>query len=245
MSLHSCASPGLYAVEVALAYIIEKKKGVLLATSPNQTGCYTRSTVTRSSSSNGHHVVGWVWLASLNEVRVTTVSPPAISGRESALRLVTTTTTTTTVVLPTVGRMTAPTRHLHNEKYHIQDELDISRTAAQSCSSSGCDELVTIKVTIHGHDPAVPQREGSKSWLSTLIILVSISLSFIFVFHRALPSCLRGFLIPSFPDATAQVPSDTTFPTPTSPAFSSNGRTDQVQWDNYTLVLRGQHVLIK
>jgi hypothetical protein len=26
MSLHSCASPGLYAVEVALAYIIEKKK---------------------------------------------------------------------------------------------------------------------------------------------------------------------------------------------------------------------------
>ena len=137
--------------------------------------------------------------------------------------------------------MTAPTRHLQNEKCHIQDVLDISRTATQSCSSSRCDKLETIKVTIHDHDPAVPQREGSKSWLSTLIILVSISLSFIFVFQarRALPSRFRGFLVPSFSDATAQLPSDTT-----SPAFSSNGRTDQVQWDNYTLVLRGQRVLI-
>ena len=123
--------------------------------------------------------------------------------------------------------------------------LNISRTATQSCSISRCDELATIKVTIHDHEQVVPQREGSKSWRSTLIILLSISLSFIFVFHRALPSCFRGFLIPSFSNATAQVPSDTTFPAPTSPAaFSSNGRTDQVQWDNYTLVLRGQRVLI-
>ncbi|KAI0278189.1 glycoside hydrolase family 35 protein [Russula aff. rugulosa BPL654] len=138
--------------------------------------------------------------------------------------------------------MTTPTQHLPNEKYH---ELDISRTATQSCSSSPCDELVTIKATLHDHDPVVPQREASKSWLSSLIIFASISLSFIFVFqvHHALPSCFRGFQIPSFSDATAQVPSDTTFP-PTSSAFSSNGRTDQVQWDNYTLVLRGQRVLI-
>lgn len=183
-------------------------------------------------------MVGSVW----PEVRVTTVLPPAVGRRESSLRLV------TTVVLPTVGRMTTPTRHQHDEKYHTRDELDISRTATQSCSSSRCDELVTIKVTTHDHDPVVPQREGSKSWLSTLIILVSISLSFILVFqvHRALPSCFRGFRrIPSFSDvSTAQVPSNTTFPTPTSPAFSSNGRTDQVQWDNYTLVLRGQRALI-
>jgi hypothetical protein len=178
-------------------------------------------------------VVGSVW----PEVRVTTVLPPAVGGRESpSLRLV------TTVVLPTVGRMTTPTRHLHDEKYH---ELDISPTATQSCSSSRCDELVTI----HDHDPVVPQREGSKSWLSALIILVSISLSFILVFqvHRALPSCFRSFRrIPSFSSdvSTAQVPSDTTFPTPTSPAFSSNNRTDQVQWDSYTLVLRGQRALI-
>jgi len=141
--------------------------------------------------------------------------------------------------MTTVGKMTVPTPHLNNEKYHIQDELDVSRTATQSCSSSRCDELVTIKVAIHDHDPAVPQGEGSKLWLSTLIILVSISLSLIFVFqvHRALPSRFRGVLIPSY--ATTQVPSDTT-----SPAFSSNGRTDQVQWDNYTLVLRGHRVLI-
>src|SRR6266849_8988969 len=151
-----------------------------------------------------------------------------------------------TVVLATArpGRMTAPTRHLHNEKCHIRDELSISCAATQSCSSSRCDELVMTKGAIHDHDQVVPRRdsEGSKSWLSTLIILVSISLSFISVFqvHRALPSCFRGVLIPSSSDATAQVPSDTTFHTPTSPAFSSNGRTDQVQWDNYTLFLRGQ-----
>ena len=140
--------------------------------------------------------------------------------------------------------MTISTPHLHSEKYRIRDKLDISPTATQSCSNSR-DEPVTIKVTSHDHDPVVPQQEGpkSKSWLSILIILVSISLSFNFVFqvHRALPSCFRGFLpaIPSFSDATAQAPSDTT-----SPAFSSNGRTDQVQWDNYTLILRGQRVLI-
>ncbi|KAI9452442.1 glycoside hydrolase family 35 protein [Russula earlei] len=34
------------------------------------------------------------------------------------------------------------------------------------------------------------------------------------------------------------------FPDPTFPPFSSNGRTDQVQWDKYTLVLHGQRVLI-
>jgi hypothetical protein len=183
------------------------------------------------------------------KVRVTTVLPPAIGGRESVLRLVTTTTTTTVaVVLPTAGRMTAPTRHLHNEEYHDRDELDISRTATQSCSSSRCDELATIKAATHDHDPVVPQREGSKSWLSTLIILVSMSISFSFIFvfqvHPALPSCFRGFLIPSFSDVTVPVPSDTTSLTPSSPAFSSNGRTDQVQWDNYTLVLRGQRALI-
>ena len=184
--------------EVVLVFSIEEKCGVLLATprvKPDAIQRQRQVRVTRSSSSNGHqrHVVGSVW----HEVRVTTVLPPAISGRESVLRPV----TTTTVVLPTVGRMTAPTGHLHNEKYHIQDELDISRRmATQPCSSSRCDKLETIKVTIRDHDPAEPQREGSKSWLSTLIILVSISLSFISVFqvHRALPSRFRGFLIPSF-----------------------------------------------
>lgn len=151
---------------------------------------------------------------------------PAIRGQKSALR--------------TVGRMTTPTRQSHYEKYH---ESDISPTATQSCSSFCCDELVTIKATIQDHDPVVPHRERSKSWLLTLVILVSISLSFIFIFrlHHALPSC--GFPAPSFSDATDQDPSDTTFPS-TSPTFSSNGRTDQVQWDNYTLVLRGQRVLI-
>jgi hypothetical protein len=143
----------------------------------------------------------------------------------------------------------APSQHLYSEKYHDRDPLDISCTAAQSRSGSRCDELATIKVTTNEHGPVVPQREGSKPWLSILIILVSVSFSFIFLFqvHPASPSCFRGFLIPLFSDVEAQVGRlgrDTTFPTPTSPAFSSNGRTDQVQWDNYTLVLRGQRALI-
>lgn len=135
--------------------------------------------------------------------------------------------------------MTAPSLHLHSEKYHIRVD---SRTATHPYSSARCEELATINY----HDPVVPEREGSKSWLSTLIILVSISLGFISVVQtlRALPPCFRGILVPSFSCAVAQNPSDTTFPAPTSPAFSSNGRTDQVQWDNYTLVLRGQRVLI-
>ena len=141
----------------------------------------------------------------------------------------------------------APSQHLYNEKYHDRDALDNSCTATQSCSGPCCDELATVKVATHEHGPAVPQREGSKPWFSILIILVSISFSFISLFqvHPAFPSCFRGFLIPPFSDVTAQVGQrDTTPSIPTSPAFSSNGRTDQVQWDNYTLVLRGQRALI-
>jgi hypothetical protein len=47
-------------------------------------------------------------------------------------------------------------------------------------------------------------------------------------------------------DATAQAAQILSNTTPlTSPAFSSNGRTDQVQWDNYMLILHGQRVLIQ
>ncbi len=151
-------------------------------------------------------------------------------------------------LLPTVGRMPVPTaRQLHDsQKSPIRDVLDVrvSRTATQPCSRFDDSEVVMIRVHDQNHDQVMPQPErvGSWLWLPTLV-LVSISFSLIIVFSRP-PPWPRPLLIPSFSNATAQVPSDTTFSSPTSPVFSSNGRTDQVQWDNYTLVLRGQRVLI-
>jgi hypothetical protein len=132
---------------------------------------------------------------------------------------------------PTVDRMPV----LATQKLHDNQKLVFSRTATQSCSRR--DEVVTI----HDHDPVMPQRK--RSWLP-ILILVSISFSFTFLFPRALPSWPRPFLIPSFSDDMTQVLSDTTFLIPSSPASSSNGRINQVQWDNYTLVLNGQRVLI-
>jgi hypothetical protein len=130
-----------------------------------------------------------------------------------------------------------PVQQLHdNQKSepYTRNKLDISGTATQSCSH--CDEAAAI----HDH-PVVPRQK--RSWLP-ILVLVSISFGFISLFPRALPSWPRPFLIPYFSDATVEILSDTTLLTPTSPAFSSNGRTDQVQWDNYTLILHGQRVLI-
>ena len=110
-----------------------------------------------------------------------------------------------------------------NQKSYIRNVLDTSRKASQSCSEV---------VTIHDH-PVMPRRK--RSWLP-ILVLVSISFGFTSLFPRALLSWPRPFLVPNFLNVTAL--------TPTSPAFSSNGRTDQVQWDHYTLVLHGQRVLI-
>jgi hypothetical protein len=104
-------------------------------------------------------------------------------------------------------------------------------------------------LTVHEHDPFMIQRRGPCLPIWTIIILVSIVSSFLFIFPRTLPSWPYSFLGPCLSDAMSQIPSDATsdemvIPSSTSPAFSSNGRTDQVQWDSYTLVLRGQRVLI-
>ena len=122
-----------------------------------------------------------------------------------------------------------------NQKSSIRDVSDIPRTATQSCSR--CDEVVTI----FDNGPVMPQRKRSRL---LILILVSISFSLIFFFPRALPSWSR---LPSFSDVIAQMSqilSVTSCSTPPSPGFSSNGRTDQVQWDTYSLILHGQRVLI-
>ena len=96
------------------------------------------------------------------------------------------------------------------------------------------------------------QRNGS--WPSTRAILrlviVSIVLSFVLVLSRSRFALWPGsFLSSQTLKALSQISLDVTnqeksLPKPISTAFSSNGRTDQVQWDNYTLILQGQRVLI-
>jgi hypothetical protein len=119
-----------------------------------------------------------------------------------------------------------------NQKSSIRDVSDIPRTATQSCSR--CDEVVTI----FDNDPVMPQRKRSRL---LILILVSISFSLILSFPRALPSWSR---LPSFSDVITQMRQILSVTSFSSPASPSNGRTDQVQWDNYSLILHGQRVLI-
>lgn len=131
------------------------------------------------------------------------------------------------------------------EKPHddLKRPIRDASTATQSCS------LRNKALTVHEHDPFMIQRKGPYFPIWTIIIFVSIVSSFLFIFPRSLPSWPYSFLGPCLSDAMSQIPLDATsdgkdIPRPTSLTFSSNGRTDQVQWDSYTLVLRGQRVLI-
>lgn len=141
----------------------------------------------------------------------------------------------TEAITASIGGMPVlSTQTLHeNQKYSSRDVLDTSCTATQPCSYY--DEVPVL--TNLDHDTVMPRRKGS--WLP-IFVLVSISFSFIFfVFPPSLPSWPHL----SFSDVIAQILPVTTFLTPNTPAVS-NGRTDQVQWDNYSLILRGQRVLI-
>jgi hypothetical protein len=118
--------------------------------------------------------------------------------------------------------------------------------------ASAISEIVTqsplpnkVLVTVHDHDTAQLQRKWP--WLLTrttvTLIFVSIVFSFIILFplSRSPTSHPSGPVPRISSDATRD---RTALPMATSPAFSSNGRTDHVQWDEYTLVLRGQRVLV-
>ena len=100
-----------------------------------------------------------------------------------------------------------------------------------------------------------PQRNGSCQWLSTRAILVIVSVIFscilILPLSRAPALFPQSFAWSQLLKAVSRIPSDVTLashevspPGHTPTVFSSNGRTKQVQWDNYTLILQGQRVLI-
>jgi len=119
-------------------------------------------------------------------------------------------------------------------KRPISDALAISDVVTQSSLRHE---------VVHDYNTAVLQRKWG--WLLTraAIVLVSIAFSFIILFPLSRSSWLPTFRS-SGPIAGVSWDAksdDVTFP---MPALSSNGRTDQVQWDKYTLALRGQRVLL-
>ncbi|KAI0263999.1 glycoside hydrolase family 35 protein [Gloeopeniophorella convolvens] len=83
-----------------------------------------------------------------------------------------------------------------------------------------------------------------------ILVLVAIVLSFaLFLPQSSSTLWSRSFSASHISDILARFSPD--FPAeelnliaPVSDVFTSNGRTDQVQWDNYSLVLQGQRVLI-
>ena len=96
--------------------------------------------------------------------------------------------------------------------------------------------------TVYDHIPATRRKSLWFLTWSTLI-LVSIILSVISVFLRSTPSSSKSFLVPGLSHDLSNAIKNT-FSGSTTPALASNGRTDQVQWDNYTLILHGQRVLV-
>jgi hypothetical protein len=97
-------------------------------------------------------------------------------------------------------------------------------------------------VAAHDHGSLIPRRRSPPVSTWSTLIFASIGFGLIFIFSRFLPSWPNSLLMPFLSGATSD--HEMTFSTPSLPNFSSNGRTDQVQWDNYTLVLQGQRVLI-
>lgn len=124
------------------------------------------------------------------------------------------------------------------EKRLIQEEFAVFSTATRSFSRR--EEVVPV----HDHGPLIPRRRRPRFLTRSTLIFASIVFSLFFIFPRfLLLSWPYSSLMPCLSGATSDH-DETAFSKPISPTFSSNGRTDQVQWDNYTLVLQGQRVMI-
>lgn len=128
---------------------------------------------------------------------------------------------------------------------HIQSTGDTSGTA----NTHICHRDDKIKMlNVHTGRP-----QWNSSWLCAQVILLVLSiimLGIIFFPRSHLPlfrfqqhfleSGFSGLLACIYPDITGN---GTALSTPVA-AFSSNGRTNMVQWDKYTVALQGQRVLV-
>jgi hypothetical protein len=96
-----------------------------------------------------------------------------------------------------------------------------------------------------------PQWNSSWFRSQAVLLVVSVMLGIMFFPRSHLPpfrfqqrfleSGFSGLLASIYPDT---IGNGTALSTPITTAFSSNGRTDMVQWDKYTLALQGQRVLV-
>jgi hypothetical protein len=127
--------------------------------------------------------------------------------------------------------------------------FDKASPSAQECDANGEGHVghwstsmnkvaVLPSVRTVAYDGLRSKSSTVKAW----IYLVLISICCVFVFRKApLGSSiwLDGFTYKS--ELTPHAPSEAI---PTA-LFESNERTNQVQWDNYSLILRGQRIFLQ
>jgi|SRR6266404_5750402 len=128
---------------------------------------------------------------------------------------------------------------------HIQsDSTDTDTSETSSGHLCRCDEQIKV-LKVHTR-----KSQSTSSWSRTRAVLlaVSIILGIIFFpwshappfrFHRLLSCGFSGLL-----SCVYTTTNGTALSVSNASGFSSNGRTNQVQWDKYTLALRGQRVLL-
>lgn len=128
---------------------------------------------------------------------------------------------------------------------NIQSTDDTSGTSNVHFCHRG-DKIKTLNVH-------TGRSQWNSSWFRarSILLVVSIMLGVIFLFLRfhAPPFLFQHCLKSDFSGSLACIYSDTTtngttLSTPITAAFSSNERTNMVQWDKYTLALHGQRVLV-
>ena len=129
---------------------------------------------------------------------------------------------------------------------HIQSAGDTSGTAnSQVCHRDDKSKMFNVHTKTQR-----PQWNSSLFCARAILLVVSIILITIFFFRfRPPPFQFQQSLESGFSGLLACIYSDTTdngtaLSASITAALSSNGRTNMVQWDKYTLALQGQRVLV-
>lgn len=143
------------------------------------------------------------------------------------------------------------------DRMEVRESDECARCSSKSIQSTG-DTSATASMhfcrddKVNMHNVHTGRSRWNNSWFCVRAVLViSILLGIISLFprFRAPPFRFQHCLRSGFSGLLACIYSDTTsngtmLSTPITDAFSSNGRTNMVQWDKYTLALHGQRVLV-
>lgn len=132
---------------------------------------------------------------------------------------------------------------------HIQATGDTSATSGSNAHICHRDDKTNM-VNVHTGKP-----QWSGSWFSVRAPLLVVSIIMLGItiffprFHLPLLRFQQHFLESGFSGLLACIypymtENGTALSTSVTAVFSSNGRTNMVQWDKYTLALQGQRVLV-